>query len=174
MGPDTALESAARHKHGVVRHFFRTGMISKIKITNTTIKTLTGEQLDELVYNKAADLYLETFGESFKDTEEGELLKQIFAATVLDNEVKSGGLDSFFRNSDNLDNAALLGLRIIGADSHAALCRQAIEINRKQNSELRNKRNADFDPLDEEYYSLENLQAKRIKFIRENINKFVD
>jgi hypothetical protein len=76
-------------------------MISKVKITDTTIKTATEEQLDELVYNKAADLYLGTFGESFKCTEKGQLLKQIFAVTVLDNEVKNGGFYSFFHNSSD-------------------------------------------------------------------------
>lgn len=33
-------------------------MISKVKITTETIKDLTDQQLDEAVYNKAADLYL--------------------------------------------------------------------------------------------------------------------
>jgi hypothetical protein len=149
-------------------------MILKVRITDTTIKTSTDEELDELVYNKAADLYLETFGESFKGTGKDELLKQIFAATVLDNEVKNGGFDSFFHNSGDLDNAALNDLKIIGADSHAELCRQAINIHRVQNPGFKNKRNPGFDPLDQQYYSLEDFQTKRQKFIRYNIDKFVD
>lgn len=149
-------------------------MISKIKIADTTIKNLTDDQLDEMVYNKAADLYLGTFGESFKDTENDLLLRRIFAVTVLDNEVKNGGFNSFFHNSSDLGNDGLDGLKIISADSHADLCRQAINIYREQNPEFKNKRNPGFDPLDEQYFSLEDLQTKRQKFIRDNINKFVD
>lgn len=147
-------------------------MISKVKITDTTIRDLTDEQLDELVYNKAADLYLGTFGESFRDTENDELLRRIFAVTVLDNEVKNGGFDSFFRNSGDLDNAAFNGLKSIGADKHANLCRQAISINRGQSPEFRNKRNPSFDALDEQYYSLQDLRTIKQKFVRENIAKF--
>jgi hypothetical protein len=149
-------------------------MISKVKITDTTIKTSTDEQLDEHVYNKAADLYLGTFGESFKDTRNDELLKQIFAVTVLDNEVKNGGFDSFFHNSADLDNSALEGLKIIGTDRHVDLCRQAIQVHQEQNAEFKNKRNPNFAPLDKQYYSLPDIQLKRAKFIKENINKFVD
>lgn len=154
--------------------FFWTVMISKVKITDTTIKNLTNEQLDELVYNKAADLYLGTFGESFKQTENDELLKRLFAVTVLDSEVKNGGFDSFFRNSADLDKAAFEGLKVIGADKHADLFGQAIEIHQGQNRRFKDKRNPNFDPLDEQYYSLENVQTRREKFIRENINKFTD
>ena len=154
--------------------FFWTVMISKVKITDTTIKNLTDEQLDELVYNKAADLYLGTFGESFKDTEKDQLLKRVFAVTVLDNEVKNGGFDSFFRNSGDLDNAAFEGLKVIGADKRADLCRRAIEIHQGQKREFKDKRNPNFDPLDEEYYSLEDIQTRRQKFIKENINEFTD
>jgi len=149
-------------------------MISKVKITDTTIKNLTDDQLDELVYNKAADLYLETFGESFKDTEKDSLLRQILAVTVLDNEVKNGGFDSFFHNSSDLDNAALDGLKIIGAESHADLFREAMNVYRQQNPEFRNKRNPGFDQLDEKYYSLEDIRTKRQRFVRDNINKFAD
>ena len=89
--------------------------------------------------NKAAHLYLGTFGESFKETINDELLKQIFAVTVLDNEVKNGGFDSFFYNSADLHSSAFEGLKIIGAHEHADLCRQAIEIYQGSNSEFKNQ-----------------------------------
>ena len=38
-------------------------MISKTKINKDTIVNLTEEQIDELVYNKASDLFLGSYGE---------------------------------------------------------------------------------------------------------------
>jgi hypothetical protein len=105
----------------IVSQFFWTEMISKIKITDNIIKTLTDEQLDELVYNKAADLYLGTFGEQFADHERDKLLRDIFSLTVLDNEVKNGGFNQFFKSSGDLKQFALSGLRLINADRHADL-----------------------------------------------------
>lgn len=149
-------------------------MISKVKITLETINNLTDEERDELVYNKAVDLYLGTFGESFTGSDNDKLLKQIFATTVLDNEVRNGGFDSFFYNSSDLSSSALEGLRIIGADQHADLCQQAIEIDREQKAEFKDKRNPNFDPLDEQFYSLDEYEIKRQKFIRDNVIKFFD
>ena len=149
-------------------------MISKIKITTEVIKSLTDEQLDELVYSKATDLYLGTFGKSFKGTGNHQLLKQIFATTVLDNEVRNGGFDQFFYNSGELGDFAFEGLKILGADQHADLCKQAIDINREQSPEFKHERELRFDSLDEQYYTLEKIRIKRQKFIRENVNKFMD
>lgn len=149
-------------------------MISKVRITPETINNLTDEELDELVYNKAVYLYLGTFGESFSESDNDKLLKQIFATTVLDNEVRNGGFDSFFYNSSDLSSSALEGLRIIGADQHADLCQQAIEIDREPKAEFKDKRNPNFDPLDEQFYSFDEYEIKRHKFIRDNVTKFFD
>lgn len=149
-------------------------MISKVKITDTTIETSTDEQLDELIYTKGADLYLGTFGEFFKDTDNDKLLKSIFAITVLDNEVKNGGFDSFFQNCSELANSALEGLTLISADQHANLCRQAIEMYHNQRAEFKNQRNTNLGALDEQYYSLPEVRSQRQRFIRNNINKFMD
>ena len=64
-------------------------MITKTKINTDTIQNLDNEQLDELVYNKAVDLYLGTFGENFKDNESDKLLKALFATSALDSSVKN-------------------------------------------------------------------------------------
>jgi hypothetical protein len=149
-------------------------MISKIKITDDLIKTLTDEQLDELVYNKAADLYLGTFGEQFADNERDKLLRDIFSLTVLDNEVKNGGFDQFFKNSGDLKQFALSGLRLINADRHADLLEKATVIHDKQKEEFRDKRNTNLNSLDDDYYKLDDIGTLRQRFVRTHINKFSD
>jgi hypothetical protein len=147
-------------------------MISKIKINPETIKNLTDEQLDDFVYTKASDLYLKTFGEAFKDNENGKLLRDIFSLTVLDNEVKNGGFDQFFKNYEDLGEFALNGLRLINADKHADLLVKAIVIHDKQKQDFKNKRNPNLDSLDENYYKLEDIVFLRQQFVRTHINKF--
>jgi hypothetical protein len=147
-------------------------MTSKIRITTETTKNLTDEQLHELVYNKAADLYLGTFGERFKDNENDKLLRDIFSLTVLDNEVKNGGFDQFFKNSDDLKEFALNGLRLINAYKHADLLERATAIHERQEDEFRDKRNINLNSLDEDYYELDDIATLRQRFVRTNINKF--
>ncbi|MEP2671574.1 MAG: DUF4375 domain-containing protein [Cyclobacteriaceae bacterium] len=149
-------------------------MISKIKINPETIKNLTDEQLDDFVYTKASDLYLKTYGVTFKDNEKDKLLRDIFSLTVLDNEVKNGGFDQFFRNSEDLREFALNGLRLINADKHADLLEKAIVIHDKQEQDFKNKRNTNLASLDENYYKLEDIVFLRQQFVRTHINKFVE
>jgi hypothetical protein len=147
-------------------------MISKVRITTQTTRNLTDEQLDELVFKKAADLYLGTFGETFKDNENDNLLRDIFSLTVLDNEIKNGGFDQFFKNSNDLREFALSGLRLINADKHADLLKKATEIYVNQNEDFKNKGNTNFNPLDEDYYELDDIVELRQQFVRTHINKF--
>lgn len=143
-----------------------------MKITTETSKNLTDEQLDELVYNKAADLYLGTFGEGFKETDNDKLLRDIFSLTVFDNEVKNGGFDQFFKNSDDLREFALNGLRLIKADKHADLLEKATAIHDTQKNEFKNKRNTNLNSLDEDYYELNDIELLRQRFVRAHIDKF--
>jgi hypothetical protein len=149
-------------------------MIIKTKINSQTIANLNDKELDELVYNKAVDLYLKTFGEYFKDTEQDRLLLQILSISILDSEIYNGGFDQFFLNSGNLSEAALKGLSIISAEEHAQLLTLAIKINKEQYEEFKNERNPNLDELDEKYFQLEDLGILRQKFIKENIERFYD
>ncbi|NOS92615.1 MAG: DUF4375 domain-containing protein [Cyclobacteriaceae bacterium] len=149
-------------------------MISKVKITTETTKNLTDEQLDDLVYTKAADLYLGTFGERFKENDNDKLLQDIFSLTVLDNEVKNGGFDQFFRSYDDLRKFALNGLRLINAYKHAELVEMAAAIHDMQKEEHSNKRNANLNPLDEDYYKLDDITILRQRFVRAHIDRFAE
>ncbi len=156
------------------KHLTANDMITKTKINPDTIKNLDVEQLDELVYKKAVDIYLETFGEKFKDTGNDILLKAVFATSVLDTEIRNGGFDQFFSNFDDLTNSALIGLKHIKADMHADILNEATKIFNEQKEEYAEKKNPNLTPCDNKYYELENIDSLRQKFIADNIVKFQD
>lgn len=149
-------------------------MITKTKINTDTIQNLDNEKLDELVYNKAVDLYLGTFGENFKDNESDKLLKALFATSVLDSSVKNGGFDSFFSNSIDLIDSVLVGLKLIKADKYIEIYNEAVNIFNTQKEEFIGKRNPNLTTCDDKYYELENLETLRQSFIADNIAKLKD
>ena len=149
-------------------------MITKTKINSETTKNITEKQLDELVYNKAVDKYLGTFGEHFKNNEEDKLLCQMFACAVLDAEVINGGFDQFFLNSEDLAEFALDGLQKIEAEGHYQLLLLATKLYKEQKEEFKDKRNPNLSDLDIQYYKLEDISIKRQKFVKENAERFYD
>jgi hypothetical protein len=149
-------------------------MTTKTKITKEIVGNSTEEQIDELIYNKASDKYFETFGGTFENTEKDKLLRQIFATSVLNNEVCNGGFDQFFLNNDDLKDFALEGLLKIGAVEHFSLLNNAKSIYFEQKSEFEDRRNTNLDDLDEKYYQLKEITKNRQKFIIENIEMFYD
>jgi hypothetical protein len=149
-------------------------MIIKTKINPDTIKNLDMGQLDELVYNKASDIYLGTFGEKFKDTENDNLLKAVLATSVLDAEVRNGGFDQFFLNSDDLTSSALVGLKEIRADKHLDILNEAIKIFNEQKEQFVEERNPNLTLCDDKYYELDDIDPLRQKFVFDNIEKFMD
>ncbi len=149
-------------------------MTIKTKITKEIIKNLSEEQIDELVYNKASDKYFETFGEIFENTEKDKILCQIFACSVLDNEVYNGGFDQFFLNNEDLTDFALDGLLKIGAIEHYDLLNIAKQIYFEQKDNFKNIRNNNLDEIDEKYYELNKIAKSRQKFITENIEMFYE
>jgi hypothetical protein len=149
-------------------------MISKVKVTPQTIVNLNDEQLDDMVYNKAADLYLGTFGETFRDDADHELLRQIFAVSVLDLEIRNGGFYSFFDNSGDLFESAVSGLNVLNAKEHVDLLTRASSIDRTQEKEINEDGDTELDSLSDVYYSLEHIADKRMKFVRDKIHRFLD
>lgn len=148
-------------------------MISKTKINKDTIANLSEDELDELVYNKASDLFLGTFGEYFKETSKDNLLKLVFITSLFDNECKNGGLDSFFTNYSNLSKFVIDGLRLLSAEKHLLVFEEACKIFEEGKS-LENIRNIKFDRLDDLYFELDDIEIKRKKYVSENITDFID
>lgn len=149
-------------------------MIVKTKINHETTKDLNDEQLENLVYKKAVDLYLKTFGEAFKNTDKDILLCEIFSTFVIDSEVRNGGFDQYFLNYSGLVNSSINGLNKIGANKHAHLLVEAAEIYEKQKEEFKEERNPNLDGYDEEYYNLDVFYPLRQDFVRKNVELFFD
>ncbi|HVU99258.1 MAG TPA: DUF4375 domain-containing protein [Puia sp.] len=158
-------------------------VIVKAKVNSETIKGLDDEQLEALVYEKACQLDSGTFGERFTRSEGHVLLCEIFATAVLDGEVHNGGFDQFFYQDSRLLPFAVEGLKKIGAGAHAELLARAANIyaeneGRKEpandTDEGDSGRIHELDPLDDEYYALEETFPLRVRFVRANIEKFFD
>ncbi len=149
-------------------------MTTKTKITKEIIENLSEEQIAELIYNKASDKYFGTFGETFENNEKDKVLCQIFACSILNDEVLNGGFDQFFLNNEDLTDFALDGLLKIGAVEHYSLLNIAKTIYFEQKSEFENKRNTNLNELDENYYQLKEIVQSHQKFIIENIEIFYD
>jgi hypothetical protein len=149
-------------------------MEAKTRITKEMVENLSAGQLDELVYNKAADKYFGTFGENFENTEKDKLLCQMFACSVLDFEVCNGGFDQFFSNNEDLAEFALNGLLKINEIEHYEILLLAKKIYDEQKEIFKNIRNINLDELDEKFYELKKIYNSRQKFIFENIEIFYD
>jgi hypothetical protein len=148
--------------------------IIKIKINPDTIANLDDEGLDEIVSEKGSQKHSGTFGEYFEDTEKDKILCEIFSVGIMEGDVYNGGFDQFFENFEDLILPALNGLQKINAPKHHNLLKRAYEMYINQKDEFVNKRNVNLNDLDDEFYELEDLAPFRQKFIRENIDMFLD
>lgn len=147
-------------------------MIRKIKYTLTDLQNSTDEKLIGLIYKKSAELELGTFGQSLEiaDAEMAEYQ----AMWMLEADVQNGGFDQFFHNYGlEYAKVAMSGFKRIVAHDFTNLTEKAIEVFKNQGSEFKNKRNPDFNDLDDEFYDLEDLEKRQITYIRKNYEKFV-
>ena len=147
-------------------------MIEKVKYTLTDLQNATDEKLVFLIYAKSAELELETFGENLEKADPA--MTEFQAMWILKGDVQNGGYDQFFLNNGlEYGQTALAGFNRIGANDFAKVTEKAIEIFKNQDSEYENKRNPDFNDLDDEFYDLEGLEKLQIDDIRENYEKFI-
>lgn len=115
--------------------------------------------------------------------------QMLYAVWKLDMEVKNGGFNQYFYNTEGkLKYSSAGGLRKIGALKLAALVNEANEVYFRQHQKITEKQNGSLEgfsasyknnPLNEfdsKYYRLaeeENLEELLVKFIRNNRAKFV-
>jgi hypothetical protein len=149
-------------------------MTIKTKITKDIVENLSDEQIVQLVYNKAYEKYCETFGETFENTERDKILEQIFACSVLNNEVCNGGFDQFFLNNENLIETTLQGLLKINAKEYYDLLNNAIIVYTQQKAEFYDKRNPNLDKFDDKFYEINEIDIIQQNFIINNIEIFYD
>lgn len=147
-------------------------MIRKIKYTLSDLQNSTDEKLVGLIYEKSAELELGTFGQSLEIADPA--MAEFQAMWILEGEVQNGGYDQFFLNNGlEYGLTALAGLKRICANDFANVTEKAIDIFKKQNSEFENKRNPDFNDLDDEFYDLDGLEKLQVDYIRKNYEKFI-
>jgi Domain of unknown function (DUF4375) len=170
-------------------------MITKAKVNPETIKGLADEELESLVYEKASQLHFGTFGERFTQSPEHVLLCEIYSTAILDGEVRNGGFDQFFYQKSQFFSFALEGLKKIGAYTNAGLLARAAPVYEAHQRDIAQTdagqqdtamqdggqdehgeyvRSPELDAIDSEYYVLEDIYPLRVRFIRENIEKFFD
>ncbi len=147
-------------------------MIQKVKYTLTDLQNSNDESLVSLIYNKSAELELGTFGESLEIADPA--MAEFQAMWMLEGGVQNGGFDQFFHNYGlEYAQTALVGFKRIGAFDFVNVTEKAIAVFKNQDLEFKNKRNPDFNNLDDEFYDLEGLEKQQIKCIRDNYEKFV-
>ncbi len=147
-------------------------MIRKVKYTLTDLQNSTDEKLVGLIYEKSSELELGTFGQSLEIADPA--MTEFQAMWILEGEVQNGGYDQFFLNNGlEYGQIALAGLKRIGATEFANLTQKAIEIYKNQDSKFKNKRNPDFNELDDEFYDLDGLEKLQVEYIRKNYEKFI-
>ncbi|MFC5681852.1 DMP19 family protein [Flavobacterium sp. MAHUQ-51] len=147
-------------------------MIRKVKYTLTDLQNSTDEKLVDLIYEKSAELELGTFGQSLEIADPA--MAEFQAMWILKGEVQNGGYDQFFlNNGPEYGQIALAGLKRIGATEFANLTQKAIEIYKNQDLKFKDKRNPEFNALDDEFYDLDGLERLQVKYIRKNYEKFI-
>ncbi|HXG65616.1 MAG TPA: DUF4375 domain-containing protein [Blastocatellia bacterium] len=115
-----------------------------------------------------------------------EGFQAVYCTFFLEAEVDNGGFNQYFWNSSGeFATEALDGLRLIGANEHAALMEAAIKIYAKEEPLHRRFRlentleafresykHTRLNEVDRRFYKLEALSPKRIRYIREHPEEF--
>jgi hypothetical protein len=103
--------------------------------------------------------------------------RYLWSTMWVEAEVKNGGFDQYFLNGWGPYAAdAAEGFRAMGVEAYARLVERAIEIHRRE-SRGRTERNPAFDPLDHEFYNLDDdnpVEKLRAQYIDAHPAEFAD
>jgi hypothetical protein len=146
----------------------------KTKITLESIANLDDEDLDELIFENGSEKEYGTLKDYLEDNEKNKAMYEMYSIRMLEGDVCNGGFDQFFLNYEDLTFPSLNGLQKINAPKHLNLLQRAYDLYMNQKEEFVDKRNTNLDELDDEFYELEDLAPFRQKFIKDNINLFLD
>ncbi|MDZ7900579.1 MAG: DUF4375 domain-containing protein [Arcicella sp.] len=146
----------------------------KAKITLENIANLDDKDIDELIFEKGSEKNYRTIKDYLDDNEKNKAMYEMYSMRMFEGDVCNGGFDQFFLNYEELFFPAINGLQKINAPKHLSLLQRAYDIHESQKKEFTDKRNVNLDELDDEFYELEDLAPFRQKFIKENINLFLD
>jgi len=117
-----------------------------------------------------------------------EGLRAFFAVWLVDSEVKNGGFSQYFWNrGDGGAAIAVFGFRLLGAEDHAALMEEAIEVRERERAVMspfvakgtleafsESTKHTKLFPLDMRYYGLPDIEPALIRFIRAHAELFDD
>jgi hypothetical protein len=117
-----------------------------------------------------------------------EGLRAFFAIWLVDGEVKNGGFSQYFwNNGDGAALAAVGGFRLLGAEQHAALMKEAIAIQEQERAAMaafeaegtleafqESTERSALGPLDMRYYGLPDVEPALVRFIRAHPEMFDD
>jgi hypothetical protein len=114
-------------------------------------------------------------------------LKMLWGTWLVDGEVNNGGFNQFFWNSSGqFAMEAIEGFRVIGADEHAGLVEDAVELFFEEADRLRPFRqrhtleafsesyeHTDSGALDTRNFALRDFSELRVRYIRDHLDEFV-
>jgi hypothetical protein len=115
-----------------------------------------------------------------------EGLRAFLAVGLVDAEVKNGGFHQYFWNrGDGGARLAVFGFRLLGAEDHAALMQEAIEIRERERAVLspfvargtkeafsESRQHTALAPLDMRYYGLPDVEPALARFVRAHPEMF--
>ena len=142
---------------------------------------LSDVELYNLVCNKAYELQSENYGDNYYIM--SPPFRDFWAIHMLEAEVFNGGLHQFFSNGGFYTHAefAQEGLKKISAHKFYYVLQKAIEIYKNYNEEIERIEVSEFDPLDKEFYDLDQgtdqlttLNILQINYIRSNYELFTE
>jgi hypothetical protein len=162
---------------------FRNNIETNRKLTKQTLDTSSDERLeDKIIANIDSKLNPELGNDKDVLPTLSKARQAIYYIYQVEVEVNDGGFDQFylnnFVNSDRsyMFNRTTDAFKLIGATRFAALIEKANQVFKANEKDFAEKEGL-FDELDQEFYDSykqENLSDLRIKFIKNNIEAFVD
>ena len=159
------------------------------RLDEPTLRSTSDHQLEDLIMGQI----LCKIG--FDDAREFEIisnlppsLQAVYTTIGLDAQVCNGGFYQYYQGPSGVyAQLALAGLKLIGAYCHAALLERATTLIGTNVTVMGTDREDDSleDPaesnilveiskLEDVYYALEDLSAYRIRYIRENLDQFIE
>ena len=103
-----------------------------------------------------------------------KLQEELLATYALEFEVDNGGFDQFYNNNeDQYVDAAIDGLKRIGALDYAQLTESSKKIRADEKKNPKQGRNHDYDPIDDKFYELESYSSQRLKFIKDHLDEIL-
>lgn len=162
---------------------FRENIEANSTLTKQMLDTSSDQRLeDKIIANINSKLNPELSNDKDVLPTLSKARQAIYYVYQAEVEVNNGGFDQFYLNNFvNSDRSYMFdkiteAFKLIGATKFAALIDKANQIFKANEKDFAEKEGL-FDKLDQEFYDTykqENLSDLRIKFIRNNIEAFVD